>query len=144
MILANQREGGSAATMLTVANTAAAGSFTEGLNASFGSTAGSAVTNAGTISLLAGGANNSSAMSVGVNTATAGAKSGTVAVNFVSDGSASSGLGLTALGQQTVDAQVMSSALRPPAQPYRRRMSWPTSASVKVFLRGPVDKQHSG
>ncbi|MDP1691248.1 MAG: choice-of-anchor D domain-containing protein, partial [Burkholderiaceae bacterium] len=100
--LANQRVGGTASAALTVANTAPAGSFTEGLNASFGALSGSALSNGGAVNLLAGGASNNSAMAVRVEGSTAGAKTGTVQVNFASDGSGSSGLGITALPSQTI------------------------------------------
>ena len=52
----------------------------------------------------AGGSNNA-AMSVGVNTATSGAKSGTVTLNYQSDGTGNgnSGLAAIAAGSQTVN-----------------------------------------
>ena len=102
VILANQRVGGTGSQVLTVSNTAPAGAFTEGLNANFGANTGDATNNAGSISLLAGGASNGAAMSVGVNTASAGAKSGTVTVNFVSDGTGTSGLGQNSVGSQVI------------------------------------------
>ncbi len=52
--LANQRVGGSGSQALTVANTAAAGAFTEDLSASFGANSGNATGNGGTISGSAG------------------------------------------------------------------------------------------
>jgi hypothetical protein len=74
----------------------------EGLNASFGASTGTASNNAGTIVALATGASNGSAMTVSLNgLATAGAKSGTQAVDFVSDGTFNSGVP-TALPSQTV------------------------------------------
>ena len=100
--LANQRVGGALTQALTVSNRAPAGSFTEGLNVSFGTNTGDALNNGGTIGLLAGQANNSSAMTVRVNTSSAGAKTGTVALNYVSDGTGTSGLGLTNVGSQTI------------------------------------------
>ncbi len=103
VVLANQRVGGVALVALTMQNTAPAGSFTEGLDASFGALTGAAVTNGAAISLLAGGASNSSRLAVGVDTGVAGARSGTVALNLQSNGSASSGLGITALAPQLVN-----------------------------------------
>jgi len=100
--LANQHIGGTTSQALTVSNTAAAGSYSERLNASFGSNTGSATNNGGSIGLLAGGASNASAMSVGVDTSSAGAKSGSVALTYVSDGSGTSGLGTTARTGQSV------------------------------------------
>jgi hypothetical protein len=95
--LENQRVGGSATLALTVSNQAPAGIYTEGLNATFGASTGDAFNNGGSISLLAGGASDSTAMRVGVDTSTAGFKSGTVTINPVSDGTGTSGLGLTPL-----------------------------------------------
>jgi len=100
--LANQRVGGITTAALTITNAAPAGSFTEGLNASFGASTGAATTNGGAVNLLAGGASNATAMRVGLDGSSAGAKSGTVQVNFASDGSGSSLLGTTPLASQTV------------------------------------------
>ena len=101
--LANQRVGGTNSQVLTVINTAPSGSFTEGLNASFGANTGAATNNAGSINLLAGGASNGSALSVGVDASSAGAKNGTVTLNYVSDGTGSSGLSAIAAGSQTIN-----------------------------------------
>ncbi len=87
---------------LSIANTAPTGSFTEKLDASFGTPSNSGITTSGSISLLTPEASPSTAMSVGISTATAGSKSGTVDVNFTSDGTGTSGLGNTSLGAQTV------------------------------------------
>jgi len=100
--IVNQRVGGTESQALTVSNTASAGAYTEGLNASFGGNSGGAANNGGNISLLAGGGSNNSSMTVGVNTATAGAKTGTVSLNYISDGTGSSGLGTTDVGSQTI------------------------------------------
>ena len=118
--LANQRVGGTGTAALTITNAAPAGSFTEGLNASFGAATGAATTNGGTVSLLAGGASNATAMRVGLDGSSAGAKSGTVQIGFVSDGSGTSGLGTTALASQTVTVngafyQTATGALQTPA-----------------------------
>ncbi|MBI3344269.1 MAG: choice-of-anchor D domain-containing protein [Gammaproteobacteria bacterium] len=88
---------------LTVSNTAPAGAFTEGLNASFGSNTGNAGNNAGSVSLLAGGASNNTNLSATLDTTAAGARSGTVTVNYVSDGAGASGLGTTSVGSQTIN-----------------------------------------
>ena len=103
VVLANQRVGGSVTQALTVSNTALAGLYTEGLNASFVSASGNAQHNGGSINLLAGGASNNSAMSVGVNAATAGARSGTVTLFYVSDGEGTSGLGQIGVGSQVIN-----------------------------------------
>jgi len=103
MNLGNQRVNGSATGALTITNTAPAGAFTEGLNASFGALSGNALSNGGSVNLLAGGASNSVAMTLGLDGTTAGAKSGTAQIILASDGSGSSGLGITALPTQIVN-----------------------------------------
>ena len=100
--LGNQRVGGTASGVLTISNTAPAGSFTEGLNAAFGTLTGAVLTNGGAVNLLAGGASNSSAMGVRLDGSTAGAKSGTAQIVLNSDGTGTSGLGITALPSQTI------------------------------------------
>ncbi|MBL8332652.1 MAG: choice-of-anchor D domain-containing protein, partial [Rubrivivax sp.] len=88
---------------LTITNTGVADGFTERLNASFGGTSDARITtNSGSVSLLAAGASNSTAMSVGVDTSAAGSINGSVTLNFASDGSGTSGLGLTSLASQNV------------------------------------------
>jgi hypothetical protein len=101
--IANQRVGGTNSQTLTVMNTAPAGAFTEGLNASFGANTGNATNNAGTISLLGGGASNSTSMSVGVDTSAAGARSGTVTLNYATDGTGTSGLAAASVGSQAIN-----------------------------------------
>jgi hypothetical protein len=100
--LTNQRVGGTNNVALTIANIAPAGSFSEAMNASFGALSGAALTNGGAISLLAAGNANGSAMAVRLDGSTAGAKSGSVQIDFVSDGTGTSGLGLTQLASQIV------------------------------------------
>ena len=108
-VVSNQRVGGSNTTALNVMNTAPAGSYTEVLNGSFGGTTGAATTNGGAISGgagaggIAGGGSNNTLMTVGVNTAAAGAHSGTVTLNYVSNGTGTSGLGNTSVGSQVVN-----------------------------------------
>ena len=101
--IANQRIGGSNSTVLNVSNTSPSGSYTEGLDASFGANTGSVTNNGGTINQLSGQANNNTSMSVGVSTASAGAKSGTVNLNYTSDGTGTSGLGNTSVGSQSIN-----------------------------------------
>ena len=100
--LANQRVGGTETAALAVSNTAAAGAFTEGLNAAFTGTTGGALTNGGTVALLAGGVSDSASLRVGIDTAQAGTRSGTVTVGFESDGTGTSGFTPLAVGSQTV------------------------------------------
>ncbi len=83
--IANQRVGGTNAAALSVLNAAAVGSFSEDLNATIGGTSSAATATGSVLGLLAG-STNSSGISVGVNTATAGAKSGTVMLDYVSTG----------------------------------------------------------
>jgi autotransporter-associated beta strand protein len=92
---------------LTVNNTAAAGAFTEGLDAVFGTPTGAASTNGGSITNLSGGNSNSTAMVVGLgnaSTSAAGPVTGTVPINLTSDG-ANSGLASTLLPTQTITVQ---------------------------------------
>ena len=84
--VANQRIGGSNTAALTVSNTAAAGAFSEDLKTSFGGNAGAATNNAGTINALLAGSNDNATMRVGVNTASAGAQTGTVTLNYQTTG----------------------------------------------------------
>ncbi|MCZ2292523.1 MAG: choice-of-anchor D domain-containing protein, partial [Burkholderiales bacterium] len=104
--IANQRVGGSNTVALTVGNTAAAGNYSEDLRASFGSSTGAATNNGGVINALLAGGSDGSAMRVGVDTGTAGAKSGTVTLNYQTTGTVngvSNGLGLTGVGNQVIN-----------------------------------------
>ncbi len=107
---ANQRVGGTLTQALTVSNTAPAGSFTEVLNASFGANTGFATNNGGSISgglnaggVAAGGPANTTAMSVGLDTSVAGARTGSVTLNYVSNGTGTSGLAPVGVGSQTIN-----------------------------------------
>jgi len=84
-----------------VQNTASADGFSEGLNASGGSLTGGATTGGSITNLSAG--SSSSAISVGMSTATSGSKSGSVAIGLASNGSGTSGYGTTGLTGQTVN-----------------------------------------
>ncbi|MGD1031904.1 MAG: choice-of-anchor D domain-containing protein, partial [Opitutaceae bacterium] len=100
--LGNVHVGGTLDTALSISNTAPVNAtYTETLAASVTGTTGGAST-AGSISGLVAGAGPSTAISVGLNTATAGALSGTATVGFSSQAVNSSGLGTTALSSQTV------------------------------------------
>ncbi|MCZ8174757.1 MAG: choice-of-anchor D domain-containing protein, partial [Burkholderiaceae bacterium] len=100
VVLANQRVGGTLSQALTFINTAAADGFSERLNGSI--SASGTVTAGGSFSLLAAGA-TSTALFVGVDTATAGAKSGVATITLASDGTGTSGFSPLALTAQTVD-----------------------------------------
>ena len=124
VLLANQRVGGGGSAQLTVSNTAAAGAFSEDLRATFGASTGAAIHNGGSISALLAGASNGGAMGVGVNTATAGAKAGTVTLNYETTGTVngvSNGLALAgANAPQVINVsgnvyQLAAGALQTPA-----------------------------
>ncbi|MEO5734588.1 MAG: choice-of-anchor D domain-containing protein, partial [Rubrivivax sp.] len=107
VVVANQRVGGSNSTALTVMNQAPAGSFSEDLNAAFGANTGAVTNNGGAVSQLLAGGSNAAALSVGVNTATAGVRSGTVTLNYQTNGTVggtSNGLGVAgANGPQVIN-----------------------------------------
>ena len=87
---------------LTIGNTAATDGFSEKLNATIGGVTGGVTTNGGSITRLAPGATDSTSLSVGIGTLTAGSKNGTAIISLTSDGTGTSGLGLTPLTAQTV------------------------------------------
>ncbi|MBN1853698.1 MAG: choice-of-anchor D domain-containing protein, partial [Pirellulales bacterium] len=81
---------------ITMSNQAAVDGFSESLNASFTGTTGSA-TASGTILLLGPGASDNTSLLVGIDTSMAGPKVGTATIDFESDGTGTSGLGVLAL-----------------------------------------------
>ena len=104
--VANQRIGGANTAAVTVANTALPGSFSEDLNASVGGASGMA-SGSGLISGRLAGTNNtgSGAINVGVDTTAAGARTGTVTLNYQTAGTVngvSNGLGSASAGSQAV------------------------------------------
>ena len=111
--LGNTRIGGTLAGTLTVANTAAAGPFSEKLDATFGVSAGQASNNGGTISLLAAGSSNTSSMGVALSTGAAGARTGTVTLDYATNGTGTSGLATASAGSQvvTVNGNVFQAAV---------------------------------
>ena len=86
---------------LILTNNAPDNGFSERLNAGFDGTTGGA-TAGGSLSGLAPGATDQTSLVVGIDTSTAGAKSGTATILLESDGASSSGLGTTALPSETV------------------------------------------
>ena len=86
---------------LVLSNSAPASMFSETLGATFGTATGSAVGTGSLTNLTAGSSSNSN-MSVGINDNTAGAKSGTLLLNFTSREVNGSGLGTTLLAGQNV------------------------------------------
>ncbi|MBK8890001.1 MAG: choice-of-anchor D domain-containing protein [Dechloromonas sp.] len=104
--VANQRVGGTNVAALTISNTAAAGIFSEDLRATFGSNGGAALNNGGSVVSLIAGGNNVSAMTARVDTSTAGAKTGSVTLNYETLGTVngvSNGLGTASAGSQTIN-----------------------------------------
>ncbi|MDF1818962.1 MAG: choice-of-anchor D domain-containing protein [Immundisolibacteraceae bacterium] len=94
--IGNARVGDLLGQTLDIDNTATADGFSEGLRLNAGGVTGDAsITGAGTL-IAAGGSN--SVMQARLDTATVGDKSGTVAVEMLSDGVGTSGLGQTGLG----------------------------------------------
>ncbi|MBI2802257.1 MAG: choice-of-anchor D domain-containing protein, partial [Gammaproteobacteria bacterium] len=87
---------------LSITNTAANDGFSEKLNASI-TTNGAPVTASGAFNLLGPTATDNSSLHVGLNTGSAGAKSGSATIALVSDGAGTSNLGTTALTAQTVN-----------------------------------------
>jgi autotransporter-associated beta strand protein len=105
--LGNVHVGGAGASALSIANTGSS-ILSEGLNATKGAVTGNATVSGTDITNLAGGA-SSTDISVGVNTATAGAKTGAVTIGLASNG-ANSGYADTPLDSQviTVNGSVYS------------------------------------
>ena len=103
--LGNVRIGGSLSQAFTVSNTAPAGAFSEDLHAAFGASTGAASHNGGSVNALLAGASNNAAMGASLDTASAGAKSGTVTINYQTAGAVNgvgNGLGAAAAGSQTI------------------------------------------
>ncbi|MFZ5493268.1 MAG: beta strand repeat-containing protein [Pseudomonadota bacterium] len=106
VVVANQRVGGSNSALVTVTNAAPAGLFSEDLNVTVGGTTGAA-TGTGSIAGRLAGTNNTGtgAISVAVDTATAGAKTGGVTLNYETAGAVagvSNGLGTASVGSEVV------------------------------------------
>lgn len=89
---------------LGIKNSAPAG-HSEKLDAFFSGYTANAVTNGGSISLLAAGSMDSASMMVGLSTASAGVFTEGVTVGLSSDGYGTSGHGTTALTSQTITVQ---------------------------------------
>src|ERR1019366_813553 len=102
IVFGNHHVGDSVTQTETLTNTAAADGFSEALDASIAPSGG--ISASGTISGLAAQATNSTALTVALNTATEGAKSGSADAPLTSDGSQHHGLGTTAIGTQTITA----------------------------------------
>ncbi|MGH7046064.1 MAG: beta strand repeat-containing protein [Stellaceae bacterium] len=91
---------------LTITNTLVANNaaYQEGLDASFGTPSTSFLsTNSGTLSNLAAGKSDDTSMVVTLTPTSTGTVSGSVPINFASDGATTSGLGISALTGQNLD-----------------------------------------
>ena len=108
--LGNFRIGSTASGAVTIANTAPAGAFSEGLRVTGTGTTGDAGVSGVTASVIAAG--SSGGATVSVATGTAGAKSGTVNFSFATNGTGTSGLAEEAIagGSVTVNANVFALA----------------------------------
>ena len=84
---------------LSISNVAESAGFSERLNASFNGVTGDVVAT-GSLNLLPAGATDTTNLIVAVDTTTAGRKSGTATIAFVSDGDGTSNLGQTPLTEQ--------------------------------------------
>lgn len=89
------------AASLTVRNTAAANGFSEGLRA-FAEGANGGLSLSGATGLVAAGSSDDTSLNIGFATAAAGIVSGTLTVDLKSDGTGTSGLGTSDLGDATV------------------------------------------
>jgi hypothetical protein len=114
--VANQRVGGSNSAVLSVSNTASSGAFSEDLNASVGGVSGAATGTGSVLGRLAGTSNTGSgAITVGVDTSAAGARTGGVTLNYQTAGAVngvSNGLGVASVSSQvvTVNGNVFKAA----------------------------------
>jgi hypothetical protein len=90
---------------LSITNNVPNDGFSERLDASIGSPTGNATTNSGSFTALTPGSTNNTSLVVGINAATAGAKSGTATISLTSNGAGTSDLANTALTSQTVNVQ---------------------------------------
>jgi hypothetical protein len=86
---------------LSLANTAASGKYSENLDASFSGTSAD-LSATGSISELAAGGTNNTALAIALSSATGGSFTGTTTLGLVSDGTGIDSLGTTALGAQTI------------------------------------------
>ena len=99
----NFREGDAVTSQtLSITNAVPNDGFSESLNGSVGGTSGGVTTNSGSFNLLAAADTDNSAISVAIDTSTAGDKAGNATLDFVSDGTGTSELGQTALASQDV------------------------------------------
>lgn len=118
---------------LSISNAAPNGGFSEKLDAAFGTLSGNATTNSGSFSLLAAGS-TSTALAVGLDSVTAGARSGSVQLNFTSNGDGTSGLAPLALDPQTVS--LAATVLDPALPSWTNWVSGSASSSLLLISLG--------
>jgi hypothetical protein len=119
---------------LTLSNTAVDDGFSERLNATIGNATGGITTNAGSISQLAPGVSDTSSLSVGMNTATVGDKSGTATISLASDGTGTSGLSPLALTAKTVNVTGQVNHFAQPELFYKSGDATLTQISATEYL----------
>ncbi len=139
----NLRIGASASQALSITNNVPNDGFSEKLNGAAGSTTGG-VTVSGAFNLLGAGATDTTGIVVGINTATAGNKSGTATIGFVSDGAGTSGLGQTTLASQNVNVngdvfRVAQPTLNTGSINLASRVGGNTSQAISVTNSAPAD-----
>jgi hypothetical protein len=126
---------------LTLTNGAAAGGYSEALDAGLGG-ASAGVTTSGTVSGLAAGAVDMSSLLVGLATSTSGSFSGTALLSLASDGNAiNDGLGTTSLGSQTITVSGIvdnyaSAAFQDPGGPAITGSGTQYSVSLGAVVQG--------
>jgi len=110
--LGNVRQGSTASGVVTISNAAAADGFSEGLRLTGASPSGSATAGAVPGGLIAAG--DSANATIGINTAQAGNRTGTVSFALASDGAGTSGFSEISLGSQAVTVNATVFALANP------------------------------
>jgi hypothetical protein len=98
--------GGPETEALVVSNTDPADGLSEGLRASLVSSSGAISASGGSTGLIAAGASDDTSLSIGFSTATAGVVSGDVSLDYVTDGTGTSGLAPLDLGVTTTPVSI--------------------------------------
>jgi hypothetical protein len=142
VVFANRHVGDDASQALSLTNTAANDGFSERLNASIGGVTGNATSNNGSFALLNAGATDSSALTVGIDTSSAGHKSGTATISLASDGAGTSGFGGTRARHADRQRQRRCLSAWPAPAPTRRsRSTSATAVSVMIEPGAESDQQ---
>ena len=103
VVFTNRHVGDAASQALSLTNTAANDGFSERLNGSIGGVTGDATSNGGSFTLLDAGATDAGSLTVGIDTGSAGHKTGTATISLKSDGAGTSGFSALSLTAQTVN-----------------------------------------